>query len=571
MSPEVRCLLRAVLAAAVVVGLSCKKNHPPDAPAVPTGPTICFKDTTYTYSTKVTDPDGDSIAVRFAWGDSTATGWEGWYASGDAAARTHVWPDTGTYEVHAWAMDREERSSDSSGGLAVQVVLYRPPETPRAPTGPDIGGEDSSYTFATVAFHADSASVAVRFAWGDGDTSDWSPYVACGESARMSHAWSTPDIWFVAAQARDPFNAPSPWSDLHRILIRPRDTLSKWRLQLAAGEYTSLSSSPAIGPDGTIYVGSPDSSLYAVNPDGTLKWRYLTGGSVRSSPAIASDGTVYIGSDDGCLYAIDPQGARWWSYATGGDVRTSPAQAADGTIYVGSSDHCVYAISPSGWLKWRYHTGNDVRSSPAIAADGTVYVGSNDDYLYALNPDSTLRWRFETGGNVSSSPAVGSDGTVYFGSDDDYLYALNPDGTLRWRYETGGSIESSPVIAGNGTIYVGSLDNYLYALNPDSTLEWQYLTGSNVRSCPAVSSRGTIYFGSGGSLHALNSDGTLKWQHQLGRVIRSSPTIGPDGTVYFTCDDGYLYALKGTGKLADSAWPKFHHDLRNTGRVGGGR
>ena len=36
-------------------------------------------------------------------------------------------------------------------------------------------------------------------------------------------------------------------------------------------------SSPVIGTDGTIYIGSSDYYLYAVNPFGSLKWRYQTG------------------------------------------------------------------------------------------------------------------------------------------------------------------------------------------------------------------------------------------------------------------------------------------------------
>ena len=55
-------------------------------------------------------------------------------------------------------------------------------------------------------------------------------------------------------------------------------------------------SSPAIGSDGTIYVGSDDDNLYAINPDGSMKWRFKTGSYVFSSPAIGSDGTIYVGS-----------------------------------------------------------------------------------------------------------------------------------------------------------------------------------------------------------------------------------------------------------------------------------
>ena len=78
-------------------------------------------------------------------------------------------------------------------------------------------------------------------------------------------------------------------------------------------------SSPAIGADGTIYVGSNDNNLYAINPDGTLKWSGTTGDMVRSSPAIGADGTIYVGSDDNNLYAINPDGSQK-GYRTTGDV-----------------------------------------------------------------------------------------------------------------------------------------------------------------------------------------------------------------------------------------------------------
>jgi outer membrane protein assembly factor BamB len=75
-------------------------------------------------------------------------------------------------------------------------------------------------------------------------------------------------------------------------------------------------STTTIGSDGTLYVGTSkweDVStpkmhqvgyLSAAASDGKLKWRYKVGGGIKSSPAIGSDGTVYIGSLDSCVYAI---------------------------------------------------------------------------------------------------------------------------------------------------------------------------------------------------------------------------------------------------------------------------
>ncbi len=67
--------------------------------------------------------------------------------------------------------------------------------------------------------------------------------------------------------------------------------------------------------------------------EGILKWRYSTGNAVYSSPAIGADGTIYVGSDDTYLYAINPDGIFKWSYQTGSYVRSSPAIGAEGTIY----------------------------------------------------------------------------------------------------------------------------------------------------------------------------------------------------------------------------------------------
>ena len=51
--------------------------------------------------------------------------------------------------------------------------------------------------------------------------------------------------------------------------------------------------------------------------NGTLKWKFLTGGSVYSSPAIGVNGTIYVGSDDCYLYAINPDGTLKWKFQTG--------------------------------------------------------------------------------------------------------------------------------------------------------------------------------------------------------------------------------------------------------------
>jgi len=562
------------VALVLVAVFSCtKKNHAADVPTVPIGRDSCFTDTTYTFTTIATDPDGDSVAVRFDWGDSTVSSWSGLVPGGDTVALTHAWPDTGTYEVRAQARDKELQSSDWSTALVVRVFVARPaPNAPSEPDGPAKGGQDSTYSFATVAFHPEDMNVAIRFAWGDGDTSDWSQFVAPGESVTMSHMWPVPDTYAVAAQAKDTGNATSQWSIPHNIRIRMPDTLRLWRFKLTALEGGSFFSSPAFGQDGNIYVGSIDSALYAIDTGGTLRWRYPTGHVIRSSPAVAPDGTIYVGSFDDTLYAINSDGSLRWRYPTGGSIHSSPAIGADGTIYFGSLDHWLYAINPDGARNWRTLANRAGRSSPAVTTGDTIYIGSDDGSICHVNPNGAVKWEYKTGGTIRTSPSVGADGTVYCGSDDGNLYALNPDGSLKWQFTTDSTVQGSASIASDGTVYFGSDDGNLYALDPNATRKWKYPTGGGVAAAPAIASDGTIYFGSAdNSVYALNPDGTAKWQFESDGAIQSSPTIGPDGKVYFTSKDGYLYALKGRSPLAGSPWPKFHHDLKNTGRVGGGR
>ena len=114
------------------------------------------------------------------------------------------------------------------------------------------------------------------------------------------------------------------------------------------------------------------------NDDDSLHYR-----SGITSPALGPDGTLYMGHVDG-LYALEQATGRLkWGVGMG-SVVSSPAVGADGTVHVGSSDGYLYAITPAGKVRWQFKTAGQVNSSPAIGADGTVYVASDDGYVYAV-------------------------------------------------------------------------------------------------------------------------------------------------------------------------------------------
>ena len=261
--------------------------------------------------------------------------------------------------------------------------------------------------------------------------------------------------------------------------VDPRADGQRWAFG-ASDWYTTCS--PAIGDDGTVYVGGTEFAIVwdpntkydvsAVSPtDGIKTWSRPVGGMILGSPAIGKDGTVYVGSDDGNLYAINhTDGSVKWMYRAGGRIWSAPAIGDDGTIYIGSEGSEVCALDPtSGRAKWVYRTKGLVLSSPAIDADGTIFIGSDDGKVYSLSPgNGTPEWSRIIGA-VESSAAIGADGLVYIASDEGKVYALrNSDGRVKWSYRTGGHIFCSPAIGADGTLYVGSEEGKFYAFGQKS-------------------------------------------------------------------------------------------------------
>lgn len=358
------------------------------------------------------------------------------------------------------------------------------------------------------------------------------------------------------------------------------DTVEEGQLKWRADTCGYVSSTPAVGGDGTIYCGGSDSLgayLYAFSRDGSLKWKCKVGGYLDCAPTISPEGTIYVGSEDDHLYAINSEGTIQWKYKTGWNVRSSPAISTDGTIYFGSMDGNLYAMSPAGDLIWKRDAGSEVRASPAIGVDGSIYVvsmggGDYKGYIYAFSSQGNILW----GDTIDiypdvSSPAIGSDGTIYFGANDYHLYAYSSEGDPKWKYRTGSYVKSSPVIGEDNVVYFGSYDGYLYALNPNGSIRWKYNAGTEIFAAPTLGADGTVYFttwddfGSEYYIYALTSTGSFKWKYKTWGS-NSSSAIGPDGTLYVGGSGLHAFYTYSQG-LADSPWPKYCHDNQNTGNA----
>ena len=346
---------------------------------------------------------------------------------------------------------------------------------------------------------------------------------------------------------------------------------------------TSISGSPLIGPDGTVYVLPGDNSpITALNGK--------TGATIWSSPIRLEEATWAALTQSGYLFDSDLNSESIFGLSASTGLVDLPiinlgcdepmAVGNDGTIYasvvinptrLGSS---LKAIDPtSGITKWTFQVESELSDSsgPAIAPDGTVIVEFEDEYVYALNPaDGSIKWKFfapkENGSwrGFTDSPVVDTDGTVYIsyiGGTDGFIYALDgATGSTIWSQTLAGGDPSFTLGLNHTAYYFSNLTGYstsLCALDTRTGHQiWDAQLAYYYPLAPAVAADGTVYVGvsfSGTSegIEALNgATGALVWTYTLPEyeIIGSrgpggaSVAVAPDGSLCFSTSAG-MYCL----------------------------
>ncbi len=329
------------------------QNHAPETPSSPSGPSSGYEDTLYYFSSQTTDPDTDSVAYRFAWGDGNISGWSDWVPSGNTVTMSHSWDNEGTYYVKAQAKDIHGDTSGWSAGHRIDIShLNRPPNKPSNPSPAD--GDTSQ-----------SVNISLSWSGGDPDSGDWVVYDVYFEAND-----STPDSLVSDDQSDTTYDPGALWYGTHYY----------WQVI-------------AIDNHGDSTIG-PVWDFTTSNPPGT--WVTYSTSNSGLADNIVKD------------IAVDTHGNLW--FATMGGL--SKFDGVSWTRYDSSDDSLPcnrvnsVAITPSGdvWIGVEGHTGPLPPYGHILCAcrfDGntwTIYDSSNSDIPH---------WPIE-------SIAVDSSGNVWF-------------------------------------------------------------------------------------------------------------------------------------------------------------
>ena len=195
-----------------------------------------------------------------------------------------------------------------------------------------------------------------------------------------------------------------------------------WTTQTLCDRVTS---STAADTDGAVYMACWDGRVFAIQPDSTTRWKQKwvfqtevnedtkKAKPILSSPRIGTDGTIYVGSDDGWFYAITSRdGKQLWRFQSG-----------------------IYTKDKDGKLARQDHSEGYIQSTAETnlaraESERRIYFGSSNEYLSALNIKGELVWQLNLHGWVDHAAIFYSDPRksrqVLYVAAGRYLYAVNP-------------------------------------------------------------------------------------------------------------------------------------------------
>ncbi len=467
-------------------------NNSPSASIV-SAPDSAHVGNSVTFTAKSSDPDGDRVAIRFDWGDGSLSGWSNFVFSGTNVSMSHTYNNTGTYYVKAQAKDEYGAVSNWSSSHKI-VITNNSPDAPVV-SGPDSAIINESITLTASTTDPDGDNVAIRFSWGDGDTSTWSSYVSSGQSVSMSHVYTTVGTCYVKAQAKDEYGAVSNWSSAHEIIVHG---WVKTDLGSGGGYMYGVAVGDGRG-DGKprVYATCCNCHVYEFEWKGSswVKTDLGSGGNNMNGVAVG-DGRgddkprVYVACGDYHVYEFEWNGSSWVKTDLGSSgYWMSGVAIGDGRsngksrVYAACGDGHIYEFEWNGtsWVKADLGSGSDWIRRVAVGdgrSDGKprVYAACDDGHVYEFEWDGSLWIKTDLGsGSAGMNGVAVGDGRwdgksrVYAACNDGHVYEFEWNGSSWIKTDLGsGGSHMLGVAVGDGRgdgkprVYAACADNHVY-------------------------------------------------------------------------------------------------------------
>jgi hypothetical protein len=450
-------------AVGIILFAGCKKpNHAPDTPAVPSGPTSCAVGVSYTFSSSATDPDGDSVAIRFDWGDGDTSDWGAYVPSGDSVAMSYSWPSPGTFNVTVQSKDKD--SVTLTWSAEHELTVYHE-------WAKTFGGADSEVG-NSVDLTQDGMYIITGFTESSGEGSG--------------------DVWLVKVDAAgDPV-----WTKTFGGMANDEGNSVR---QTQDGGYVIAGRTKSFG------AGYYDVWLIKTDSDGNKLWDKVYGGAEGDraySVQQTRDGGYIIvgftesfgtGDYDVWLLKTDANGDTLWTRTFGDSTRewgSSVQQTSDGGYIVSATVESL-GLGCEGWLLKTDSMGMlvwsrtyssvglaDARSVHQTPDGGYIVVGGTGHKLALLKTDveGNKVWSRAYGGEVDDygfSVCATPDGryvaaglTQSYGEGvcDFWLVKVDVDGDPMWGRTYGGPRFDVPLSVrqtkDGGFVVVGYTDSY---------------------------------------------------------------------------------------------------------------
>lgn len=165
----------------------------------------------------------------------------------------------------------------------------------------------------------------------------------------------------------------------------------------------AIPGSPAIGPDGMLYVGSLASQLEQFNPETGVHTSVLEAKDwIWSTPTFDGD-TLYFGDLKGNFYSFDTaNNVLNWSIQPDGAITANAILQNDHLLLATESGN-IYAIGKDGQTLWFEQVrdakvNGKIYTTPVVAGDLILVAPLGTEfYLTALDPNGRQVWTFVPG------------------------------------------------------------------------------------------------------------------------------------------------------------------------------